>query len=392
MSKQYGKSSYYGNQRTDPHYDSIFIESDSMEEFYDSCIKFSKISIKEDKKIINGKTIRIFTLRNYNNFLNVKIIYTNFKENKLKEEVALAEREAIKKMKMDLNQNNEDLFKYCRKGYYENVKMILEKKNVDINYEHYWMLINSTSLMVASKHNHKDIVELLLENGADCYKKDEKGHNVLMNACRHSKIEIIKLLIEKMKENINLKNSYGDTALMISSFWGKAEVIKLLLNNNADYCLYNNQEKTMLIKIIEGYNFHEERHIFYTYKEFTLSIKYLREHETDIDILTNGSNVIIKAIQCNCDIEMIEQLVLFKNVHNLVDGALQYFLTFYEKNKTIKYNSSFNLLNINIFNKIKLINVLKRFQKDQIYEGLKLSDDRNNYIIEDIKRLIIDFC
>ena len=88
---------------------------------------------------------------------------------------------------------------------------------------------------------------------------------------------------------------------------------------------------------------------------------------------------------------MIEQLLLFKNVHNLVNGALQYFLTFYEKNKTIKYSSSFNLLNINIFNKIKLINVLKRFQKEQLYEGLKLSENKNNYIIEDIKLLIIDF-
>ena len=215
----------------------------------------------------------------------------------------LAERKAIKKMEMDLNQNNKDLFKYCRKGYYENVKMILEKKNVDINYEQYGRLFNSTSLMVASQNNHKNIVELLLENGADCYKVDDKGHNILMNACRHSKIEIIKLLIEKMKENINLKNSYGDTALMISSFWGKADAIKLLLNNNADYCLYNNQEKTMLIKIIEGYKFYKEKHIFhYTCEEFTLSIKYLRKHEIDINILTNGYNVIGNALEHNSSI------------------------------------------------------------------------------------------
>jgi len=52
-----------------------------------------------------------------------------------------------------------------------------------------------TALMLAASHGRYDMVELLLEAGADVNARDEDGSTALMCACEHGYIEIVQMLL-----------------------------------------------------------------------------------------------------------------------------------------------------------------------------------------------------
>jgi ankyrin repeat protein len=60
--------------------------------------------------------------------------------------------------------------------------------------------------MKAVVNDHKDIVELLLNNGADVNIKDNGGNTVLMRVAFIGYIDIIKLLLKHKDININEKD------------------------------------------------------------------------------------------------------------------------------------------------------------------------------------------
>jgi ankyrin repeat protein len=84
-------------------------------------------------------------------------------------------------------------------------------------------------------NNNLANVELLLKAGADVNFKDAFGYTVLMKASENGYIDMVRLLLNK-NANINLQNEhkYGYTALMLAAYNGHTDVVQLLLNNNAD--------------------------------------------------------------------------------------------------------------------------------------------------------------
>merc|ERR1711991_571088 len=77
---------------------------------------------------------------------------------------------------------------------------------------------------------HVEIVELLIENGADVNRKtDPKSAqvNALMAACQTGQVEVVKVLIKYAKiDDIDAK---GNTALKYASHAGHIEIVKELL-------------------------------------------------------------------------------------------------------------------------------------------------------------------
>jgi ankyrin repeat protein len=119
----------------------------------------------------------------------------------------------------------------------DTVKALIAVKdsiNLDINAK---ALDGWTSLMSASWKGHKEIVELLLKNGADINAKNSDGWTALMSASWKGHKEIVELLLENGAD-INAKNSGGWTALMLASNNGHSEahqaIVELLLMNGAD--------------------------------------------------------------------------------------------------------------------------------------------------------------
>ena len=90
-----------------------------------------------------------------------------------------------------------------------------------------------TALMIASSRGCSEIVKLLLTSSAG-QELDVNikigGYTALMFASRCGCVEIVKLLLSKPDLDVNCKNIYGETALMIAS-WNRHEEIVSLLEN-----------------------------------------------------------------------------------------------------------------------------------------------------------------
>ena len=105
-----------------------------------------------------------------------------------------------------------------------------------------------TSLYIASKYGHIDIVKLLLEKGADpniAPSSEYVQYVPLLVAVEENYIEIVKLLLEK-GANINVDSRFG-TPLIRALYMGNTEIAKLLLQKGADVNVYNNRHN-------EGWN------------------------------------------------------------------------------------------------------------------------------------------
>ena len=89
-----------------------------------------------------------------------------------------------------------------------------------------------TPLHLASEDGNPEVVELLLENGADVNAKDDFG-TPLHDASRNGRTEVVELLLERGAE-VEAKNKDGRTPLHDASRNGHTKIAKLLLENGKD--------------------------------------------------------------------------------------------------------------------------------------------------------------
>ena len=140
------------------------------------------------------------------------------------------------------------LMKAAKTGRLDEVKRLLEievfKKNVDQQDED-----GNTALIFAAEQGHEDILNLLLENGADPHRSDFKKRTPLMNAAYKGKMNIIKRLlqIDTVKEQIDAPDINGNTALIFAARRGHDEILDLLQQAGADPNRGNFRKRTPLI-------------------------------------------------------------------------------------------------------------------------------------------------
>ena len=88
-----------------------------------------------------------------------------------------------------------------------------------------------TALMLAVSHGRLDMVELLLEAGADVNIRDEDGSTALMCAAEHGHMEIVKLLMRHPDINIAAADNDGLTALSVAMEAGHRDIGVVLYAN-----------------------------------------------------------------------------------------------------------------------------------------------------------------
>ncbi len=103
-----------------------------------------------------------------------------------------------------------------------------------------------TPLMYAVQFGYLDIIKVLLNNNADLERVNDHGLSALMLAVRENLLSVVKILIEKGAE-VNKADNNGWTALMFAIQFGNPEIIDALLNNGADIEQSNNEGLSPLI-------------------------------------------------------------------------------------------------------------------------------------------------
>jgi ankyrin repeat protein len=163
--------------------------------------------------------------------------------------------------------------------YINSLKELLEETNSDI------VDINShndngdTALVLASEYRHKNIVSLLLKNGADPNIRTYNDYTALYFALINQNMDIVKILLDhganinerncfgssllhkllyaqcptktikfliKKGTYINVINKSGDTPLILASFYSDAKYAKIILESGANIKIVNNDGQTAL--------------------------------------------------------------------------------------------------------------------------------------------------
>ena len=87
----------------------------------------------------------------------------------------------------------------------------------------------NTALILACENGYFGIVDRLIQKTPDINIQNIQGINALMMACKSGNLRIVKRLLELPNININARDFPGDTALIFACRSDKVDIVKLLL-------------------------------------------------------------------------------------------------------------------------------------------------------------------
>lgn len=163
--------------------------------------------------------------------------------------------EVKKDQKVTENVTPEAFFKAIDSGKVDNIKVMLEKdkslltvKRADDGYRSGFSALFLAVSIADFIPNAKEIVDLLIKNGADVNMTTEFGETPLHFACsggNHSDAttKVVEFLIDN-KANINAVSNQGETPIYQAVYWGNENIVKLLKSKGADLSIKTKEGKT----------------------------------------------------------------------------------------------------------------------------------------------------
>uniref|UniRef100_A0A0B7JYC2 Uncharacterized protein n=1 Tax=Bionectria ochroleuca TaxID=29856 RepID=A0A0B7JYC2_BIOOC len=144
----------------------------------------------------------------------------------------------------DVNGNDEYgetlLCRAASRGHLDMVEFLLEI-GADLSVPN--RLKNETPLWRAASAGHLAVTKLLLENGADLSVPNYSGETLLSRAASEGHIAVTKLLLENGAD-LSVPNRSGETPVWRAASEGHLAVVELLLENGADLSIPNRSGET----------------------------------------------------------------------------------------------------------------------------------------------------
>ncbi|XP_048249040.1 serine/threonine-protein phosphatase 6 regulatory ankyrin repeat subunit A-like [Haliotis rufescens] len=137
----------------------------------------------------------------------------------------------------------------CYSGLVELVKFVLSEKMADVNSrgEGY-----RTPVMAAAWYGHREVVELLIREGADVSLVDSDSDNILHWACEGGDVEMVKFVLSQEMADINSRGKESRTPVMEASLYKRREVVELLVRAGAVMTLVDDAGNSILHLACEG--------------------------------------------------------------------------------------------------------------------------------------------
>lgn len=151
--------------------------------------------------------------------------------------------------RIDVNQEDSfgrtALYYATVKGSYIIVKTLLQHPEIDVNRVD--NLAGRSPLIIAAARNHYEIVELLLEGGADPMLKDRQGGGTAMyRAIDNGCTSVIKTMLKYDNVNVRCLDDDGRSLLHAASASGQVELVRLLNDKDLDPNALDKQGQTPL--------------------------------------------------------------------------------------------------------------------------------------------------
>jgi len=102
-----------------------------------------------------------------------------------------------------------------------------------------------TALILAVYNEAPDVVDFLLEKGADVHAQDASGNTALMGVCFKGYKEIAQKLLNAGVD-VNQRNANGATALTFAATFGHLQIAEWLLQKGADVKIKDSRGKSPL--------------------------------------------------------------------------------------------------------------------------------------------------
>ncbi|MCC2646845.1 MAG: ankyrin-3, partial [Rickettsiaceae bacterium] len=213
--------------------------------------------------------------------------------------------------------------------------------------------VNATPLMFAAKKGHKEVVELLLDRGADIeyvVKSNNEGWNgvnLLHLAAANNRNEIIEHLHtkhqSKFKELVNKPKHDGFTPILLAVFNGHINSVEALIKSGADieYVIKNNNQGWNDANLLHLAAFDDRKEIIeYLYKDHKDKFKKLVNKPKDDGytpifhaVIGGHKNSLEALIKSGADIEYV-----IKNNNQGWNGAnILHLAAFHNKNEIIEH-------------------------------------------------------
>jgi len=126
-----------------------------------------------------------------------------------------------------------------------------------------------TLLILASANGNLEVVNYLLNQGANVLAKTDQGVSSFSLAAEKGHLEIVKALYRKNSSILEQKDKKGRTALIWAAMKGHLDVVKFLVSKNADTNLQSNEGETPLL--VASTNNHDDVVNFLTGRENTVT-------------------------------------------------------------------------------------------------------------------------
>jgi ankyrin repeat protein len=161
----------------------------------------------------------------------------------------------------------------------EEVKKLLTETDVNINVKDDF---GRTPLMDLAGCGNKELIQLLLDKGADPYVKDNIGDTVLMTAVGNTftNLDVVNLFLNLPGMDIHAKNRQGENALFDAAILGHKDIAEALINKGLEVN-YKNYIDYSPVMIAAEYG-HDS------------VVKLLLDHGADLnDSIDNGHNLLM---------------------------------------------------------------------------------------------------